>query len=127
MPTSRIIAAGNDGSATETSGHFPMGALEKLSREELLEALRLICSMLDIDRGVAKQSHPAQRKYRLSSREYMVLMWVKEGKTNWEISQILQLSERTVRFHVARIFEKLEVTSRAQAVARAIGAGLIAC
>lgn len=62
----------------------------------------------------------------LSPRELTVLLWMKEGKTNWEIAQILGLSERTVRFHVGGIFEKLDVTSRTQAVARALGAGLIA-
>jgi DNA-binding CsgD family transcriptional regulator len=51
---------------------------------------------------------------------------MKEGKTNWEIARILGLSERTVRFHVGGIFEKLDVTSRTQAVARALGSGLIA-
>jgi DNA-binding CsgD family transcriptional regulator len=50
---------------------------------------------------------------------------MKEGKTNWEIARIIGLSERTVRFHVGSIFTKLEVTSRTQAVARAMGAGLI--
>jgi DNA-binding CsgD family transcriptional regulator len=62
----------------------------------------------------------------LSPREMTVLLWMKEGKTNWEIARILGLSERTVRFHVGGIFEKLDVTSRTQAVARALGSGLIA-
>jgi len=62
----------------------------------------------------------------LSPRELTVLRWMKEGKTNWEIARILGLSERTVRFHVGGIFEKLDVTSRTQAVARALVAGLIA-
>lgn len=62
----------------------------------------------------------------LSPRELTVLLWMKEGKTNWEIARIVGLSERTVRFHVGSIFEKLDVTSRTQAVARALGAGLIA-
>jgi len=61
----------------------------------------------------------------LSSRELTVLKWMKEGKTNWEIARIIGLSERTVRFHVGSIFEKLDVKSRTQAVARALGAGLI--
>lgn len=63
---------------------------------------------------------------RLSPRELTVLLWMKEGKTNWEIARILGLSERTVRFHAGSIFEKLDVTSRTQAVARALGTGLIA-
>lgn len=68
----------------------------------------------------------ARRSCRLSPRELTVLLWMKEGKTNWEIARILGLSERTVRFHVGSIFEKLDVTSRTQAVARALGSGLIA-
>lgn len=62
----------------------------------------------------------------LSPRELTVLLWMKEGKTNWEIARILGVSERTVRFHAGSIFEKLDVTSRTQAVARALEAGLIA-
>ena len=76
----------------------------------------------------AEPNHPhiPANTSHLSPRELTVLLWMKEGKTNWEIAQILGLSERTVRFHVGGIFEKLDVTSRTQAVARALGAGLIA-
>jgi len=70
--------------------------------------------------------HVSSNTCHLSPRELTVLRWMKEGKTNWEIAQILGLSERTIRFHVGGIFEKLDVTSRTQAVARALGAGLIA-
>lgn len=62
----------------------------------------------------------------LTKRELSVLRWMKEGKTNWEIARILGLSERTIRFHIGSIFEKLDVNTRTQAVARALGAGLIA-
>jgi len=53
------------------------------------------------------------------------LNWMKHGKTNWEISRILGVSERTVRFHVEGIFSKLDVTSRTQAVAMAMENGLL--
>jgi DNA-binding CsgD family transcriptional regulator len=62
---------------------------------------------------------------QLSPRELMVLLWMKEGKTNWEIARILGLRERTIRFHIGGIFKKLDVKSRTQAVARALGTGLI--
>ena len=68
----------------------------------------------------------ARNSYHLSLREVSVLTWMKEGKTNWEIARIVGLSERTVRFHARSIFEKLDVTSRTQAVVRGLGAGLIA-
>ncbi len=61
----------------------------------------------------------------LSPREITVLLWMKEGKTNWEIAQIMGVTERTVRFHIEGIFMKLEVSSRTQAVAVAIEHGLL--
>ena len=61
---------------------------------------------------------------KLSVRELTILNWMKNGKTNWEIGQILGVTERTVRFHVESIFSKLDVTSRSQAVATAIEHGL---
>lgn len=61
----------------------------------------------------------------LSPREMTVLLWMKEGKTNWEIAQIVGVTERTVRFHVEGIFMKLDVSSRTQAVAVAMGHGLL--
>jgi DNA-binding CsgD family transcriptional regulator len=66
----------------------------------------------------------ANRVMGLSPRETTVLMWMKQGKTNWEISRILGVSERTVRFHVEGIFVKLNVSSRTQAVAFAMEQGL---
>ena len=61
----------------------------------------------------------------LSSREIEILNWLKLGKTNWDISIILKVSERTVKFHVRNIIKKLNATNRVQAVAVAIGQGLI--
>ena len=61
----------------------------------------------------------------LSSREREVLLWIKEGKTNWEISKILMISERTVRFHVANVLNKLQASTRGHAVAVALQQRLI--
>lgn len=54
----------------------------------------------------------------LSGRELQVLDWVREGKTNQEIGQILDISPLTVKNHIQKILRKLDVTNRAQAVAR---------
>jgi transcriptional regulator EpsA len=54
----------------------------------------------------------------LSARELQVLEWVREGKTNQEIGQILDISPLTVKNHIQKILRKLNVTNRAQAVAR---------
>lgn len=53
----------------------------------------------------------------LTEREHEVLHWVKMGKTNTEISSILNISLNTVKNHLKRIFAKLDVSTRAHAVA----------
>lgn len=53
----------------------------------------------------------------LTEREHEILHWVKMGKTNAEISLILNISLNTVKNHLKRIFAKLDVSTRAHAVA----------
>lgn len=60
----------------------------------------------------------------LSPREREILRWMVAGKTNWEISRILGISERTVRFHAGNVFSKLNVSSRSQAVSLALNMGI---
>ncbi|MCW5761544.1 MAG: hypothetical protein KIS90_17360, partial [Phenylobacterium sp.] len=62
---------------------------------------------------------------RLTARERDALAWVAEGKSDWEISVILGVSETTVRFHVDNGRKKLGAVNRAQAVARLAAARLI--
>ena len=56
----------------------------------------------------------------LTPRELEVLGLLARGLRNKEIARELELSEATVRFHVAHIFEKLEVSSRTEAFTRAL-------
>jgi len=58
------------------------------------------------------------KKKRISLRERECLLWVAEGKTTWEIAQILKIANRTVVYHLERIIFKLGVKNRQQAVAR---------
>ncbi|MFT4173590.1 MAG: helix-turn-helix transcriptional regulator [Rhodocyclaceae bacterium] len=55
---------------------------------------------------------------RLSPREAEVLACVRQGKTNHEIGQILDISPLTVKNHVQKILRKLNVASRREAAAR---------
>ncbi len=61
----------------------------------------------------------------LSPREREVLNWLKRGKTSWDISVILNVTERTINFHIDNIMKKLNAVSRTQAVTIAIEAELI--
>lgn len=58
--------------------------------------------------------------YNLTDREREILHWLGSGKTNWEIAQVLKISENTVKNHVQRILSKLKVSTRAQAVAKGV-------
>jgi LuxR family maltose regulon positive regulatory protein len=54
-----------------------------------------------------------------------VLRSVVRGLRNKEIARTLGITEATVKFHVAHIFEKLGVSSRAETVARALALGIV--
>jgi NarL family two-component system response regulator YdfI len=61
----------------------------------------------------------------LSDREREVLQRVAQGERSKEIGRHLGISERTVKAYLSSIYTKLGVDSRASAVARAIGSGLL--
>lgn len=56
----------------------------------------------------------------LTEREEEVLLLLAEGWTNARIAQDLSVSERTVRFHLSNIYDKLGCNSRAEAIAWAL-------
>lgn len=56
----------------------------------------------------------------LTKRELEILSWTKEGKTGWEISVIMNISENTVRFHIKNILKKLDAVNKTHAVAKAM-------
>jgi transcriptional regulator EpsA len=58
------------------------------------------------------------REHDLTDRELEVLQWVTLGKTNPEIGSILEISAFTVKNHLQRVFKKLDVSNRAQAVGK---------
>ena len=72
----------------------------------------------------ARNPEPPATAVRLTQREVEVLRWTAEGKTSWEISGILNLSERTVNFHLDRAKKKLGVFSKTHAVAKMYTLGI---
>jgi DNA-binding CsgD family transcriptional regulator len=67
----------------------------------------------------------AQRTLGLSAREMDVLVLIADGLSNKEIAARLSVSPNTVKTHVARVLEKLEVSRRTAALARARELGLL--
>jgi len=69
----------------------------------------------------------AQRVYdeALTEREIQILRLLAEGKSNKGIAQALFITESTVKSHLKSLFVKLDVTSRAEAIALAARRGLV--
>jgi|GEM_PF-3166114 len=59
-------------------------------------------------------------KTKLTARESECLIWAARGKTAWETSMILGISEYTVNEHLANAMRKLDVTTKVAAVSKAI-------
>jgi DNA-binding NarL/FixJ family response regulator len=70
--------------------------------------------------------HPAPELESLTKRELEVLRHIACGRTNGEIAQLLFVSEETVKTHASRIFMKLGVRDRTQAVILAYEHGIVA-
>ncbi|MGH2347919.1 MAG: response regulator [bacterium] len=73
---------------------------------------------------LAEVSAP-RRSTALSRREREVLKMVADGRSNKQIARALKITERTVKFHVTTILNKLGAENRAQAVALAVQRGLL--
>lgn len=61
---------------------------------------------------------PSGPEFHLSKREQECLEWACQGKTSWEISQILGISERTVNFHMSNCIHKTDSVNRQQLIAK---------
>lgn len=72
-----------------------------------------------------KGKKPSWEDHDLTEREITVLRLVADGKTNKEIANNLNLSEKTVKNHVRNIFHKLQVYDRTQAAILGIRKGII--
>lgn len=100
-------------------------AFSGLSRRERHETiLSLVCphiheAMSRIMGKVRQDLSP------LSPREREILQWLMQGKSTWDVSVILEISERTVKFHIDNVMKKLDAVNRTHAVAIALREGLI--
>ena len=74
---------------------------------------------------VLAQVRTPQRTRLLSPRERTVLRLVSSGLSSKQIARQLSITERTVKFHISSILNKLGAENRAQAVAEAARRGLL--
>lgn len=74
---------------------------------------------IDLPKLLPEQNTP------LTARERECLKWAADGKTAWEIGQILSIAERTAVFHVNNVIQKLGASNKTQAIVRAVALKLI--
>ncbi|OYU90356.1 MAG: LuxR family transcriptional regulator [Bradyrhizobiaceae bacterium PARB1] len=91
---------------------------------EANSAIELV-TMYAFNRFAILRSRQQTKPAVLSAREREVMNWVAAGKTAWDTSVILSISEDTVNKTVTAAMHKLNAHTRAQAVAEAIKRGLI--
>jgi DNA-binding NarL/FixJ family response regulator len=77
-----------------------------------------------VGRRTVRVATPGGRTTRLTRRELEVLRLV-EGRSNREVAKLLWITDETVKFHLANVYRKLGVSSRAEAVAWARTNGLL--
>ena len=108
--------------------------LKDVSHEELCAAVAHALDGMDLvepslRRALVSSREPAVRtgppQAQLTERELQVLTGMSQGKSNGAIGRELYLSEDTVKTHARRLFRKLGVNDRAQAVALGFRRGLV--
>lgn len=105
--------------------------LKTADAEEIIRAVRTVHEgQSALDPGIARKvmAHVTGTQLRvpverLTDRELEVLALAAKGYTNKAIGVQLEISDRTVQGHLAKIFNKLQAESRTEAVMRAVSLG----
>lgn len=100
--------------------------LKDVEPEELFRCIRAVHSgEAYLQSKVAVRLAQRVHDESLTGREEQILKLLAEGKSNRAIGQALFITESTVKSHLKSLFVKLDVTSRAEAVALAARRGLV--
>lgn len=127
-----VVVSSSD-EAEQIEAAFGSGAsayvLKRAEPEDLASAVRQVFERsLYLSSSDAFQRTPnpdAIEAVGLTQREGEILQLVSEGNTNGDIAKSLWVTEQTVKFHLANIFRKLNVTNRTQASRWAHTHGLV--
>jgi DNA-binding NarL/FixJ family response regulator len=119
------LAAGASGFLLkETRPEVLADAVRTVAGGEALLAPTVLRRLVD-QHTTAPSPAAASRLSVLTDREVEVLRLIARGCSNTEISQALSVAETTVKTHVTRIFRKLDLRDRAQAVVLAYETGVV--
>jgi len=96
------------------------------TNRELLPFLGSLLSQWDARYAGGRSAPPSSRvSDTLTARERHILSMISQGGSNKRVAQSLKISPETVKSHVKRIFQKLAVSTRTEAVSRAGSLGLL--
>ena len=128
MPPLRVFLSGRASGELDALRHrlAADANLQLVERIELAEAVvSLPAGARTIERQASRDAHDDLVVEALTAREHEVLVLVADGLPNREIAAALAISEHTVKFHLASVFGKLGVSTRAEAVHKGIRRGVI--
>ncbi len=129
-PSARILIFSTFARDEEIHRALRAGALGYLqksaSRPDLLKAIRTVAAgRQTLPPDIAARLQERLTRPDITPRELEILTLVTRGNANKEIAATLGIAEDTVKQHVSRILQKLNVNDRAQATAEAIRLGLL--
>ena len=91
--------------------------LKDISADDLVSCIRdVLAGKTYLAPAAAAKLAEGVTRVQLTPREMATLRLLADGKANKEIANALDISERTVKTHLAHLFEKLGVTSRTEAI-----------
>jgi DNA-binding NarL/FixJ family response regulator len=100
--------------------------LKDIAADELVDCIRkVLAGKTYIAPAAAAKLAEGFTRVQVTPREMATLRLLADGKSNKEIANALDISERTVKTHLAHLFEKLGVTSRTEAIKVATRRGLV--
>ena len=103
---------------------FSFGAERFDPSPELRGMLQLVASYA-FGRSIVLSEGPPRPEVRLTPREREALQWAADGKTEWEIGELMSISEHGAEKHLRSIRTKLGTASRTHAVAEGFRRGLL--
>lgn len=129
-PQARVIVLTTYDTDDEISRALKAGAkayvLKDISANDLIGCIRdVLAGKTYLAPAAAAKLAEGVTRVQLTPRELATLKLLADGKANKEIAGALDISERTVKTHLAHLFEKLGATSRTEAVKLATRRGLV--
>ena len=129
-PGARVIVLTTYDTDDEISRALKAGAkayvLKDISAEHLVGCIRqVLAGKTYLAPAAAAKLAEGVTRVQLTPREMATLRLLADGKANKEIASALAIGERTVKTHLAHLFEKLGVTSRTEAIKIATRRGLV--